>query len=142
MSYTGGAKFLPMSEKHFVENSALAAWNKSVKISQSDYQPFKDEVRWVHWKKHFLNTVKAQGIEATVNALIPIVDPETDIVQQNWMYKVLQDKVQVPVGRGIVMKNETNKDTRLIWQHIKDHYDNNMTMELNIQKLPNYLTWT
>ena len=121
-------------------NPELTAWKKSVKLSKSDFTPFKDEVYWVRWKKSFLSTLESQDLQHVVDSSIVPTDMELDALQRKWVYKVLVDVAKTPITKTIVDNHYDDKDTRAIWDEIQKHYDGSMTTQLHSQRLSTYLT--
>ena len=122
------------------ESENLDKWNRAIRPSSSDYKEFKDESHWIRAKERFTTTIEAHGLPHLIDSKFVVTDPKLDTAQQNWLFKIFQDKMQAPQAKSIVSNHLGDKDTRAIWTELLDHYDHSMTAQLQSYKISGYLT--
>ena len=139
--YDPNDRIVPWSQsiKH---DDEIINWDKSVKISRSDYKEFHDESLWFRAKDRFETTVESQGLESVITDGAVVTNPDLDARKRKWMYKVMQDIFIAPFAKSVVLKHSGDKDTRAIWKEICQHYDGSMASEIRSQALSTYLTST
>ena len=119
---------------------ALNSWNRAVRPSASDFKLFKDETIWSRYKEEFTTSAEAIGLSHLLDDKHVPGDPILDAKQRNWLYKVMQDKIQCPTARAIVTAHLKDKDTRAIWKEICATLDKSMASALKSQRISAFLT--
>ncbi|CAB9531102.1 Retrotransposon protein [Seminavis robusta] len=85
-------------------------WNKTVKISRSDYKEFRYTPE----------------------------NPSLDRIQREWMYKTLCDTIKTAAGKSFLTQHLNDSETRLFWEKMSNHYKTSMTA--TIRSSSTYLT--
>ena len=124
------------------EEEALITWKKTIKVSPSDYKPFKDDALWDKHKKGFTDTLDSHNLSHLVDPdCVPPV-PELDVIQCKWLFKVMKDTFLTPMSKTIVLRHNDTKDVRAIWKEVVEHYDKSMTGEISAQTISTYVMST
>ena len=121
----------------------LEKWKRNVKPNGRDFPTLKDETHYPRWKEKFFTTLEAQGLKELIDDKHKPANKEAMeacIVKMKWLHKVLQDTMLAPAAKAIVTNNITDKDTRVIWQQVTEHFGNSMTTELHSQRISTHLT--
>ncbi|CAB9531582.1 Retrotransposon protein [Seminavis robusta] len=115
-------------------------WNKTVKISRSDYKEFRDEAFWHKWSEHFLLTVKSHRLSHLLEKGYVAENPSLDRIQREWMYKTLCDTIKTAAGKSFLTQHLKNSETHLFWEKMSNHYKTSMTATIRSSKTLTYLT--
>ena len=120
----------------------VAAWNKTVKPTRSDYKTFKDPANWTRYKESIVTTLDSHNLSHLIDSTHVPSNAKLDSLQQKWLYKTFQDCFLHANAKGIVTNHLTHKNTRHLRRDLCNHYDNSMTAQLRSQTLSSYLTAT
>ncbi|CAB9525027.1 hypothetical protein SEMRO_1618_G286450.1 [Seminavis robusta] len=115
-------------------------WNKTVKISRSDYKEFRDEAFWHKWSEDFLLTVKSHRLSHLLEKGYVAENPSLDRIQREWMYKTLCDTIKTTAGKLFLTQHLKNSETRLFWEKMSNHYKTSMTATIRSSKTSTCLT--
>ena len=142
-TYNPNDKIIPWRVALKKDNSVdLVTWTKTVKPSQSDYTAFKNESGFQIWREDFESTLQSHGLEHVIDPTYDITNPDLDKQQQKWLYKVFRQTIKTSYGKTIVTSHLADKDCRVIWKELTEHYDKSMTAILSASRLSTYLTST
>ena len=120
----------------------LENWKKSVKISYSDYTPFKDESQWTQAKEKFEGTVESHALEHLLDDTHVPSNKTVYEHQCRWLYKAMKDNLLTSACKSIVNAHKDDKDVCQMWKEIRAHYDMSITAEIRAQTLSTYITST
>ena len=133
---------VPLKEIAAVDQEVLA-WQKNIKISASNYKPYKDEKRWVYFRKQFLAQLKADGLQHLINPKHKPGNKGLNDSQDAWLFKVLQDTLLTSKGKTIVTKYDGVEGAcHKVWTALTEHGDKSMAGEIFCQQISTYLTST
>jgi hypothetical protein len=119
---------------------AIDSWNHSNKPNTKDFAVFKDNACWIHAKEHLQTTLDAQGLLHLIDEGHVVTNPQLGANQHAWLFKILQDVMQQPVCKAIVIDHLGNKDTVRIWKKICEAMGMSMTAQFTSQSISTYLT--
>ena len=122
------------------EEHAMQTWTKTIRPSAKDFKIFKDGHKFSKYKPHFESSLKACGLEHTVDTTHAPQYPDLYRKQQDWVFKVMEDNFEAPAAKAIVRENRTTMNTATIWHAICTHYKTHMNTELRSQTLSTYMT--
>ena len=96
------------------EKVQLDNWNKQLRLSVKDFPIFKDPVFWVKHKRQFKVAVDSYSLGHLFD--VNHVPPNLPLfqAQQGWAYKMLQETLQEPFCKSVVIKYASTKDTAII----------------------------
>ena len=122
------------------DSEELSRWLKNVKPSRAEFNEYRDEATWPRWNEHFTTTVASQGLSDCIDPAYTPSNPALFKVQQEWLYKTMDDKMLTPHCRTVLKDHIDDKDTRLIWKKILSHNNDSMVASLRASKISTYLT--
>ena len=123
-------------------NDDLTNWKKSIKPNRSEFKEFKDDAYWPRHKKHFTETLEAQGLAHTIDETFTPTNNDLDESQLKWTYKTMKDTLVAPKAKTIILDHEATKDCRAIWKALNDHYDKSTSTDMRVMQISTYLSST
>ena len=85
---------------------ALESWKKNIKVSIKDFPIFKDPVYWKRFSRQFIVTLDSFNLRHIVDRNAKAPGTELVEAQMRWGYKMMQDVIQEPHAKSIVIKSQ------------------------------------
>jgi len=141
-----GSALIPYSkrikdEKEKRLEKAKSIWDKSIRISKSEYPQLKDSRACTTFSERFLTTAQSHNLAHVIDSSY-IPDPGTEDVyesQKKWMFSVLEDAFQTHATRRIAKAHQDSKDVPKIWDEIEELMKKSMVSLLSEQDILTFL---
>ena len=141
--YDPSAPIVPwFVKKRNAEDPDIANWKKAIRPSRGDFKELKDDTHWNLHSEHVKTTLQSQGLLHLIDEKFVPKNTDLDKLQQNWLYKILQDTLKTPSTRSIIKAHLGDMNTRKIWKELCNLYSGSMNTEFRTQQLSTYLTST
>jgi hypothetical protein len=121
---------------------AVESWNRSNKPDAKDFLVFKADACWVCTKERFQTSLDAQGLSHLIKEDHVVTNLQLVINQRAQSCKILQNVMQQPICKAIVINHLRDKDTVKIWKRICEAMGNSMATQFTSQSISTHLTLT